>query len=97
LAAEKGHKAIVILLLEHGADANIVDNEGHSLVSLATEKGNKEMLVLLLEHGADPTVVDHNGCTLLHLAARCVPETVALLLEHGAVLFCCSRCGIINL
>jgi cytohesin len=83
-AAMDGRHEIAKLLLEHGADPNIQDNNGRTPLHWAAWKGHLEVVELLLEHGADPNVQDYGGMTPLHYAATGHLEVVELLLEHGA-------------
>ena len=52
LAAEKGHKDIVKLLLDHGANIDVKDNDGETPIYRAAVKGHTETVKLLLDHGA---------------------------------------------
>ena len=57
LAAAAGHKSVVELLLDHGADPNAPagTSKGHkSALVCAAVHGNTEVVKLLLERGADP-------------------------------------------
>jgi hypothetical protein len=86
-AAERGHEAVVKLLLEKGADLETRDdNSGQTPLSLAAESGHEVMVKLLLEKGADlETRDDNSGRTPLSLAAESGHEAVVkLLLEKGA-------------
>jgi len=74
-AAFKGHRNIVKVLLEHGADPNATDlrfqesgGAGTPLMT-AAEEGHEEVLKLLLEHGADPTASNVEGRTAMDFAA----------------------------
>lgn len=63
------HHEIVRLLLESGANSNLVDNQGFVPIQLAASNDNAPICKLLFEHGADPLVKTSKGGTLLHLAA----------------------------
>jgi ankyrin repeat protein len=53
-AAESGHKAVVKLLLEKGADMESKDAEyGQTPLSWAAESGHEAVIKLLLGEGAD--------------------------------------------
>ena len=83
-AAERGHKEVVQLLIESGADQNVVDKRGRTSLHWAVSKGHKEVVQLLIENGADLNVADEEGTTPLHCAARsCNKEMVKLLIERG--------------
>ena len=68
IAAEKGHLAIVKLLLEEGgASVNLNSSYGVTPLIAAAAAGHREVADLLLKNGADPTAKDDLGKTaLLH-------------------------------
>ena len=68
-AAAKGHKEVVGVLLEKGADFNAKNIDGATPLHLAAENGHGEVVDVLLEKGADFNAKDNNGATPLHLAA----------------------------
>jgi ankyrin repeat protein len=53
-AAARGNLKIAQLLLAHGAQADLRDNEGWNAWAWATEKGAEELADLLEEAGAEP-------------------------------------------
>jgi ankyrin repeat protein len=86
-AAEKGHEAVVKLLLEKGAEMETKDdNYSRTPLSWAAEKGHEAVVKLLLEKGAEMETKDDNfGRTPLSWAAMNGHEAVVkLLLEKGA-------------
>ncbi|MCC9656900.1 ankyrin repeat domain-containing protein [Rhodopirellula halodulae] len=59
----------VKLLLDHGADVNLVDNEENfSPLMFAAAEGQLEVVELLLKAGADPTKADIDGETAIDFA-----------------------------
>ena len=86
MAAQGGHREIMALLLDHGADAKQARrNDGVSPLYIAAQQGHREIVALLLNHGADAKQGTTNGRTALHVAAfHGHREIVALLLKHGA-------------
>ena len=50
-AAEQGNKALVKLLLDNGADAEIKDDKGRTPLKIAEEKGHAEIIELLRSCG----------------------------------------------
>ena len=80
-----GHIEVVKLLLDAGADPNVTDRFGETLVYKASDGGHKNVLKLLLDRGGNPTKEDINLNTPLHKAAlRGKNDVVQLLLERGA-------------
>jgi ankyrin repeat protein len=58
----------VKLLLEHGANPNIQDENGDTPLHWTAQWGRLDVVKLLLVYGADPTVKDKDGKTPLDLA-----------------------------
>jgi ankyrin repeat protein len=91
LAAFFGHKEILRLLLDHGADANVVSKNAiqvrplHSAVAHRQPEVALAMAEILLANGAEVDVKQNGGWTPLHqAAAHGQNEMVKLLLKHGA-------------
>ena len=84
-AVRYGHRNVVKLLLEHGADVNVqVEHYGNALQAAAYRE-NQEIISLLLERGADINVQGgYYGNALQAAAAGGHPRTVKLLLDYGA-------------
>jgi ankyrin repeat protein len=82
-AAWYGNKDISGVLLERGADSNIIpnDDEGMTALIAATQKGYKDIVILLLEHGANPLLKDKKGKTAIAYANV---EIKQLLRQAGA-------------
>ena len=53
-ACMKGHLDIALFLLEHGANPDLADEEGHHLLLKAHSNGHHEIVRLMLEYKADP-------------------------------------------
>jgi ankyrin repeat protein len=86
-AAEKGHEAVVKLLLEKGAELESRALGVRTPLSWAAEKGREAVVKLLLEKGAELESRDTRGRTPLSWAAENGREAaVKLLLEKGAEL-----------
>jgi ankyrin repeat protein len=83
LAAARGHKSLVTLLLSVGAIIDEWDREGETALILAAANGHKSVVNLLLDSGAE---VDRNGngkTALMSAAAHGHESVVSLLLERG--------------
>ncbi|ETS79976.1 hypothetical protein PFICI_07505 [Pestalotiopsis fici W106-1] len=67
IAAEKGHKESVVVLLEHPhTNINCQGRRGRSALSFAAANGHHDIVRLLLANGEIlPDQVDENGCTAL--------------------------------
>ncbi|HEY3757348.1 MAG TPA: ankyrin repeat domain-containing protein [Opitutaceae bacterium] len=69
----------------HPALRSLLQPEHHLLLSGAAERGDLAALRTMLEFGFDPSTKDHDRVSPLHRAAMAGrPESVAVLLEHGA-------------
>ena len=87
LAASSGHKAVVQLLLEGGAELNKQHTKlENAPLHKASYGGFLDVVKVLLDGGAEPNIVNLNGNTPLHFAAWIGHnEIVQLLFERGAV------------
>ena len=87
-AAVKGHKDVVLLLLDRGADPNSTFEDRWTPVTplhWAANLGHKDVVLLLLNRGVDPNLADEDGWTPLHWAVRKGhKDVVLLLLQKGA-------------
>ena len=87
LVAQGGSgKHVFEKLMEHGADVNVMNKEGATVLMLACEAGQKEVVNICLRAGAYTSIVDVHGDTCLHnlLHRECDQETLQMLLDHGA-------------
>jgi ankyrin repeat protein len=89
LLASRGHYfkhgTVVRLLLEHGADINVQDEDGWTPLHWASMNGALEVVRLLLEHGSEVEAKHNGGKTTLQVAVdRGHAEVVELLREHGS-------------
>jgi len=84
-AANNGHKQMVELLLDKGADVNVVDQNDHTPLHHTAGNGHKQVVELLLAKGANVNAKMHYDLTPLHIAAsEGHKDVVELLLAKGA-------------
>ena len=86
-ASENGHKYVVELLVDVGADVNATEptSTGSTALHRASFKGHNEVVKLLLDGGADADIADNCGYTPLILATQAEEKCVIKqLLDAGA-------------
>ncbi|KAM7494766.1 hypothetical protein LguiB_029375 [Lonicera macranthoides] len=84
-SAIKGHKDVVMLLVEFGSDLECQDSEGHTALHLAVEGGSVEMVEVLINRGANVNAISKKGATPLQIALVMGYEDISrLLIESGA-------------
>ena len=92
IAAGYGHKQIVEILLEAGADVTAESQDeagygspyGTTALMCAAERNQTEIAKLLIEKGSDVNAADNDGTTALDVAERGgFTEMVELLKIHG--------------
>ena len=80
-----GHKEVIHVLLDRGADPKKADKEDWTPLHYAAWYGSKAIVQLLLDRGVDPEAQNKDRNTALHLAAETgQKDVVQLLLERGA-------------
>jgi ankyrin repeat protein len=83
-AAHRGHLDIVQLLLQHGADMNVVSRDLTPLIAASSQKRG-QVVVCLLKSGADVNAVGSNGHFALAAAVQSTSVAIVqLLLDNGA-------------
>jgi len=94
LAAKMGHNGIVGLLIQKGAQLDIIcKNQGSALHACVVHE-DTETMKLLLDAGASVHVTNQRNATALHLAVRCNEAApTRLLLQHGSKMFAEDICG----
>ncbi|THZ10058.1 Palmitoyltransferase akr1, ankyrin repeat-containing protein akr1 [Aureobasidium pullulans] len=85
-ASKRCHLDVVNLLLQHGADPLLTDDQGYNLLHSATLDGNVFQLILLLHQADVPVdIADSQGHTSLMWAAyKGFPACLDVLLKWGA-------------
>ncbi|KAH4989401.1 hypothetical protein HBI47_248790 [Parastagonospora nodorum] len=68
MASSKGQTRITRILLEHNADCNEQDSDGHTPLMHAVMSGSEEMVRLLLVHGASISIQDRRNRSAFHHA-----------------------------
>lgn len=91
IAAMSDNVAVVRLLLDHGADANVTGNDSWTLLHHALNSRNAELVETLLEHGADVNFYGGPGSDWSSTSAPILiavqtgdAAIVEVLLRHGA-------------
>jgi hypothetical protein len=85
IAAEKGNKAIVVLLLDKGANVNAQGGYYSYALQAASYSGHKEITTLLLDRGADINAQGgYYGNALQAASYRGHKGIATLLLDRGA-------------
>ena len=83
-AANHGQSEAVEALLEYDADPCKCTDTGWSPLSIAAYKGHDACVRMILEDGAPTEEEDPTLSALLQAATKGLPDTVKLLLRHGA-------------
>ncbi|KAJ5168392.1 uncharacterized protein N7482_003986 [Penicillium canariense] len=87
LAARRGYRDIVEILLDHGADIEIRNPVGLTPLAIASREGCCEIMKVLLHRGAKHATQTPDHSTPLLWAIRAgATDAVKLLIEHGAQL-----------
>ena len=81
MLSDLGHKGIVLMLIEKGANVNIKGNTGYTPLHAAAMGGNSEIAELLLDHGAEVNVLSNHQITPLREARG--NEVAELLRSRG--------------
>lgn len=69
-ASDRGYVNILEILLDRGADVNLVDKEsGQTALHYAIDCGHLDCVKILLKHGANPEISDSDDVTCVDLAS----------------------------
>ncbi|KAM5556745.1 protein VAPYRIN [Rosa sericea] len=83
-AAIKGHKEVVLMLVEFGLDLESRDSEGHAPLHLAVVGGNLETVEMLIQNGANVNAKSKSGATPLYMAtAMGYDDITEFLISRG--------------
>lgn len=83
IATERGHAAIVQVLVRHGADPNLQDVDGQTPLHVATYHLHPKTVRYLLKKAASPELADVEGATPLHLASWIGNEELVTMLSES--------------
>ena len=84
-AARLGLAEMARLLIENGANPNLINDDNDTPLHWAAREGQKELLVILLAHGAKVNAVDKDGWTPLRWAEAQGHDNIArILVAAGA-------------
>lgn len=72
IAVKIGNMSVAMLLLQYGADPNILTEEKMTTLHYACSNLNSNMMNLLLINGADPNVLNNNGETSKDILQRII-------------------------
>jgi len=85
LAIEGGDLEVIHLLVQHGANVDLADENGVTPLQLAIQKSRRLVCAFLIFNNANLSLVDKDGHTPLHWAAwKKADRVVELLLKNGA-------------
>jgi len=70
IAADKGHLSCVHVLVQAGAQVDVMDRNQLTPLMLAASKGKADVVKYLVRIGADVTLKGEDGMTALHMAAK---------------------------
>ncbi len=75
-----GENDIFKLLIQAGADVNIVDKMGNTVLHAAAERGRKDDVAYLLKHGAEKNVMNSDGKKPIDIARAKGKRSIVRLL-----------------
>jgi ankyrin repeat protein len=94
LASANGNITAAELLIRHGAEIDMLNQNQETPLCLASHRGQKDIVDLLLDSGSDITHRDREGSTPLHRAAQTGHfDVVVSLLQRGADVNIRDSCG----
>ena len=87
LFRSRGYSDIVKLLLENGADPNIIGNDGRTSLIFASKFGCTDVVKMLLKNGADPNIIDNRGKTAYDFALDTGNIEIVKLLKYYMMMY----------
>lgn len=87
-ASAGNHGLICQILIDHGANVNLINDDESSALMIASYKGYANIVGILLKNNADVNHKDLDGDNALYLAIKSNhQEVVSLLIDYGADLY----------
>jgi len=84
IACREGNLEIAKILIENGANVNLVDNEGWSPLMRASLAGNEDLVDLLLKNGAKSQLLNSiNESALIHATTSKCLGCINKIIENG--------------
>lgn len=84
IACREGNFDIVQILIENGANVNVVDNEGWSPLMRASLIGNDKIVEILLKNGAKAHLLNSlNETALIHATMAKCTQCINQIIENG--------------
>lgn len=84
IACREGNFDIVKILIENGANLNVVDNEGWSPLMRASLVGNEKIVEILLKNGAKAHLLNSlNESALIHATTAKCTQCINQIIENG--------------
>merc|ERR1712034_107491 len=83
IACIRGHTDMARMLIEHGADKDLKDNNGRTALMIACILGHTDTARMLIEHGADKDLKDDSGQTALMIASSTRHMHIKILIEDS--------------
>ncbi|MDP2307696.1 MAG: ankyrin repeat domain-containing protein [Pseudomonadota bacterium] len=84
LAAWQGHRAVVTLILERGADLDAPGAGGQTPLHYAVRHGQAKVAKVLLDAGADPYRRDEGGASAWYAAALAADDDTIRVLDRSS-------------
>lgn len=81
-AADRGHHSILDILLQNGANVNLIDKDsGQTALHYAISCGHLECIKVLMKFGANPKITDSDDVTAIDLANESEDPNIIELLK----------------
>ena len=85
IACNGTNKEVLKLLLDYGADLNVIDNNRLKPIHYASIRGDKNIIEFLVKHGADPKENSPRGTPLKFASDNHHTDVIKWLKSRGAI------------